>query len=131
MKALIVEDDFFSRLMLKEILSPLGECDFAMNGKEAITAFNAALNTGVPYDLICMDIMMPEMDGQEALRIIREIENGHHITGGKEVKVVMITALGDPKNVFEAYYQGGATAYLVKPISKDKLLAELKSFALI
>jgi two-component system chemotaxis response regulator CheY len=130
MKTLIVEDDFFSRLMLKEILSPFGDCDYAMNGKEAIAAFDMAL-TKAPYDLICMDIMMPEMDGQEALTMIRRIENEHQIQGANEVKVIMTTALADPKSVIKAYYHGGATAYLVKPINKDQLLAEIKSFGLI
>ena len=129
MKTLIVEDDTFSRLMLTEILSPLGECDYAMNGKEAIVAFDLALSK-IPYDLICMDIMMPEMDGQEALRMIRRLEAEHRIFGPKEVKVIMITALADPKNVIEAYNRGGATAYLVKPITKESLLAAIESSSL-
>jgi len=131
MKILIVEDDFFSRMVLKELMTPFGECDYAMNGKEAIAAFSMALSHHAPYDLICMDIMMPEMDGQEALKIIRQMESERQITGSHEVKVIMTTAISDPKSIIEAYYQGGATSYLVKPISKAKLMAELKSFQLI
>jgi len=65
--------------------------------------------------------MMPEMDGQEALKKIREIENKQSVLPKDEVKVIMTTALSDPKTVVEAYYKGGATYYLVKPISIDKI----------
>ncbi|MCA1987263.1 MAG: response regulator, partial [Desulfovibrio sp.] len=66
MRVLIVEDDFTSRKLMQTILSPYGDCDVAVNGREAVEAFQNALNSAKPYDLVCMDIMMPEMDGQEA-----------------------------------------------------------------
>ncbi|MBT0662678.1 response regulator [Geobacter pelophilus] len=131
MKTLIVEDDFISRKILKEILAPYGELDIAIDGEEAVKAFRMACDEGVGYDLICMDIMMPNMDGQESLKLIRSIEKERGIHEGNEVKVVMISALGDPKTVVEAFYRGGATSYLVKPIGKQKLLSELRNFGLI
>jgi two-component system chemotaxis response regulator CheY len=75
--------------------------------------------------------MMPNLDGQEALRQIRSIEKELGIEGHGEVKVVMTTALEDPKNVVEAFYQGGATSYLVKPIEKSTLKTELERLGLI
>ena len=74
MKILIVEDDFGSRISIQKMLSPFSECEIAVNGKEAVDAFTQSLESGAPYDLICMDIMMPEMNGKEALKIIREKE---------------------------------------------------------
>ncbi len=70
MKCLIVEDDFTARKLLLACLSKHAECDVAVNGKEAIQAFYTAIKEK-PYDLLCLDIYMPEMDGQEALRVIR------------------------------------------------------------
>lgn len=61
MKTLIVEDDFTSRLFLQEVLKEFGEIHLAVNGQEGLTAFQEALNQGKPYNLICLDIMMPEM----------------------------------------------------------------------
>jgi Response regulators consisting of a CheY-like receiver domain and a winged-helix DNA-binding domain len=84
-----------------------------------------------PYDLICMDIMMPKMDGREALRLVRKLEKELEVPPNLEVKVVMTTALDDPKTVFDSFYQDGATAYLVKPISKQKLVRELRALGLI
>ncbi len=131
MKTLIVEDDFISRRILKEMLSPYGECDIAIDGEEAVQAFRIALDESAPYDLVCMDIMMPNMDGQEALRLIRALEKERGGSAAKETKVIMTTALGDPKTVVEAFYKGGVTSYLVKPIGKQKLLQELRNFGLI
>jgi two-component system chemotaxis response regulator CheY len=131
MRVLIVEDDFSGRKILQHILSPFGSCDIAVDGEEAIEAFNMAWGEKNPYDLICMDIMMPNMDGQEALRRIRGIENEMGINGSEEVKIIMTTALGDPKNVFQAFKNGGATSYIVKPINKQKFLEELQKIGLI
>ena len=74
MKTLVVEDDLVSRQLLQTILSRYGECNVAVNGKEALSAFSLAWKALQPYDLICLDVMMPEMDGQETLRQIRKIE---------------------------------------------------------
>lgn len=131
MKALVVEDDFASRKLLQKILSPFGEVDIAVNGVEAIDAFSKSMEEGTPYDLICMDIMMPMMDGQAALKRIRSIEREKNIAPAQETKVIMTTALDDPKNVVEAYYKGGATSYVPKPIDKQMLLHLLKNLNLI
>ena len=76
MKTLIVEDEITSRVLLRELLKRFGPPHVAMNGKEAVAAVSTALLAGEPYDLICLDIMMPEMDGQEALKRIRQLEDG-------------------------------------------------------
>ncbi len=131
MRALIVEDDFTSRKVLQKILAPYGQADIAVNGQEAVGAFTSSLEESRPYDVIFMDIMMPEMDGQEALRRIREIERERGCPPPEEVRVVMTTALDDPKNVVEAYYKGGATSYVPKPIDKHMLLHLLKSLDVI
>ena len=131
MRALIVEDDFISRRIVKEILSTYGSCDVAVDGEEAVQAFCRALAEDRPYDLVCMDIMMPNMDGQEALKKIREIERDRGVQETAQVKVIMTTALDDPRSVVEAYYRGGASSFIVKPISKQKLLQEVGNFGLI
>ncbi|MCE1225784.1 MAG: response regulator [Geobacteraceae bacterium] len=131
MKCLIVEDDFISRRILRELLGAYFDCEIAVDGEEAVTAFRMAHEAKTPYDLICMDIMMPKMDGREALRLIRKLEKELEIPPNLEVKVVMTTALDDPKTVFDSFYQDGATAYLVKPISKQKLVRELRALGLI
>ena len=131
MKVLIADDDFVARRLLKAIFEPYAEFDIVIDGRETVQAFKLALEEDKPYDVICLDIMMPNMDGQEALKKIREIERETGVRSTDEVKVIMMTALDDPKNVVEAMYQGGATAYIVKPIDKHLLLERIRSFGLM
>ena len=130
MKCLIVEDDFTARKLLQMYLSDYGYCFIAVNGREAVEAVRQALDEGQPYDLICLDIMMPEMDGQEALKAIRQVEKEHGIAGLDSVKVIMTTALDDSGNVMDAF-RGGCEAYIVKPIAKKKLVEEMEKLGLI
>ncbi|MHC4425093.1 MAG: response regulator [Planctomycetota bacterium] len=130
MKILIVEDDFACRKLLQVYLSELGDCFVAVNGHEAVEAVKCALDEGLPYDLICLDIMMPEMDGHKALKAIRRIENERGIAGSDSVKVIMTTALGDSGNAMGAF-RTGCEAYIVKPIEKYKLLEETEKLGLI
>jgi len=130
MKTLIVEDDFTCRLLLQEILKSYGPAHVAVNGTEAVRAVKIALEEGNPYDLICLDIMMPEMDGQEALVKIREQEKKNGIAIGRGARVLMTTALSDKDNVMKAFREE-CDGYLVKPIDRADLLNELSELELI
>ncbi len=130
MKILIVEDDFTNRLLMQELLKSYGTCHVAVNGKEAVDAAQLALEIGEPYDLVCLDIMMPEMDGQEALRKIRDNEEARGVLSTKGAKIVMTTALGDVKSISTAF-TSLCDAYLTKPIQKEKLVEELRKLKLI
>jgi two-component system chemotaxis response regulator CheY len=130
MRFLITEDDFASRKLMQQYLSDFGNCDIAVDGKEAIEAFRYAWDEGKPYDLICLDIMMPNMDGRTALKKIRQIELEQGIGGFDNVKVIMTTALGDNQNILGSF-RDGCEAYIVKPIDKNKFLDELVKLGLI
>ncbi len=130
MRFLIVEDDITNRKIMEKMLSEYGQCDIAVDGQKAVEAFKRSWVNSKPYDLICMDIMMPILDGQQALNQIREIEREMAIKDHDRVKIIMTTALDDPKNVFKALYSGEAASYIVKPISKKKLLEEVQKLGL-
>jgi two-component system, chemotaxis family, chemotaxis protein CheY len=131
MRALIVEDDSISGQILLNVLTTYGQCDLADNGRQAIDAFKQSLDQAEPYDLICMDISMPELDGQNALCQIRDIEKQAGIDAGLEVKVVMITASSGTRQVNDALFNGGASAYFFKPLQVQAFLKELKRLNLI
>ncbi|XXJ19116.1 response regulator [Desulfovibrio caledoniensis] len=129
MRALIVEDEFLSRKVLRSFLMTLFEVDIVVNGREAVEAFKMGHDENRPYDLILMDIMMPEVDGIEALQKIRDLETKHNYR--PRVKVIMTTALDDPRTVIRTFHDGEASAYIVKPVAKDKLYAELEKLGLL
>lgn len=130
-RVLIVEDDFFSRQLLMELLNDHFDiCHAAINGVEAVKAFENSLQKKEPYNLICLDVMMPEMDGQTALREIRQIESENGIGGNDMVKVIMTTALDGPKDIMQAFMKGACEGYLTKPINLGKLEEYLKKLGL-
>jgi len=126
MKILIVEDDFGSRVLMKKLLSTYGNCDVVVDGEEAVSSFKLAWEEKKPYNLVMMDIMLPEIDGHEALQQIRKYEKLIGLSVQDRVKVIMTTALGDPKNVVTAYNKGEASSYIVKPVEIAKLRDEME-----
>lgn len=132
MKILIVEDDGGSRMLLQSFLSKFGDCDVAGNGGEAVDSFRAASGSGHPYDLICMDAVMLEVNGQGALRRIREAEEAGGIlaTHPKAAKVIMTTTIDDIKDIFCSFGRL-FDAYLVKPIDTSMLFRHLKTLRLV
>lgn len=130
MKILLAEDDFVTRKFMTNFLSKYGECDVTVDGMEAVDAFMMALEDDDPYDLVCLDIMMPAMDGYQALMGIRNLEKERNIPKEKEAKVIMTTALNDESNVKMAF-ELGCTVYSGKPIDQDRFEQALKKFGLI
>ncbi len=131
MRVLIVDDDYYSRSMLHEMLHPYAYCDMAVNGEEAVFAFKRAKQEGRGYDLVCMDLVMPDVDGQQALKEIRALERELGVDPGDETKVIVITMLDDDQETHDAFFLGGAAMYLVKPVEEEKLLEGLASLGLV
>ena len=111
---LIVDDAAFMRMMIKDILTKngfdvLGEAE---NGARAIEKYKE-LNP----DLVIMDITMPEVDGIEAVKSIKQLDNN--------AKVIMCSAMGQQGMVIEAI-QAGAKDFIVKPFQADRVLEAVK-----
>lgn len=130
MRILIAEDDFASRKFMLRFLSKYGECDVTVDGMEAVDAFLMALDNEEAYDLICLDIMMPALDGYQALKAIRDIEDERKIPEENRAKIIMTTALNEGRNVTKAF-ELGCVAYAGKPIDQEKFENVLKKLELI
>jgi two-component system, chemotaxis family, chemotaxis protein CheY len=127
---LIVEDEFTSRMILNTLLLPLGPCDVAWNGQEALEAFSAAMRAD-RYGLVCLDINMPgDRDGHAVLKAIREIERAAGVTPLNRVKVIMTTASRDPESITGAF-RSECDAYLIKPIDRTTLRSKLLHLGLV
>jgi len=131
MKCLIVEDDRISSQVLEKMISKHGSYDTVADGKQAAALFRQAHEAGVPYDLVLMDIMIPEVDGLQSVLEMRKKEALLNIAPAHRVKVVMTTALDDPRTIMKALYESDANSFLVKPIRLQRLEEELRSLKLI
>ncbi len=114
-KILLVEDNNVNRLLISHMLKRKNwEITEAMNGVEA-----CELVRNSDFDIIIMDLQMPEMDGFEAAKEIRKIES----ETGKRIPIIILTAFANEFN--EKFRKSGLTeAYLTKPVNQD-LLYEL------
>lgn len=130
MRILIAEDDSTSRRFLESFLSRYGECDVVADGLEALDAFLFALKSGKPYDLLCLDVMMPKVDGMKVLKTVRELEKQKGVLPDKRVKVIMSTALTGTDFVQNAF-ELGCEAFASKPIDTAKLVEVMEKAGLI
>ncbi len=129
MKSLIIEDDYITSQVMQEILLAFGEADVAENGFKGLELFTTALVDNKKYDVIFLDIMMPELDGQQVLAQIRRIEEDYEIFGLEGVKIIMTTALDDFDNIKTAF-KNQCEGYIVKPIDKDKIIEKVVNLGL-
>jgi two-component system chemotaxis response regulator CheY len=120
MKILIVDDDLISRKYLHGILRKYGSCEIAANGKEAVEYYKMSIASKTYYDIVFLDIMMPEMDGDETLEVIRKLEEAAEISTGQGARIAMISALNDKKNILSSFSKG-CEYYLVKPVHHEKI----------
>jgi len=130
MRVLIVEDDFVGSRLMKKFLEADCFCHLAFDGREAIEAFEAALKEEKPYDLLFLDIMMPEVNGVEVLKTIRKMEEDKGIPPEEGVKVIMTTAMNDADVIMESF-SARCDGYMVKPIRKEKLFEEIENLGLL
>ncbi|NVL89571.1 MAG: response regulator [Desulfobacterales bacterium] len=125
MRILVVDDELVSRNKMKKMLGKFGKCEVVERGSAAITAFKNAWENWRPFDLITLDITMPEMDGKKVLSEIRRIEEENKVPGRKQVKILMVTAHSDPDTVMSCAHLG-CDDYLLKPFSPHALATKLK-----
>lgn len=128
---LIVEDDELSRKVLEDCLSSFAECDTACNGRLGYELFEKAIIAGRPYDLICSDIIMPELDGHELVRLIRSREASLPVVDYIRTKIFMISSSDSPKDMTHAILDNSCDDYIVKPFQRETLKVMLQKYDLI
>lgn len=130
MRILVVEDDMASRMFLGKFLSQYGEVDMVVDGLEALDAYLLSVKDQQVYDLICLDIMMPKVDGVKVLKAIRDYETSKGVLAENRVKVIMTTALLETDMVKQSFTYG-CEAYAAKPIDIEKFKEVMKNLGLI
>jgi len=130
MKTLVVDDEILNCKLLQSLLKGHGECSIAMSGESAIQMFEEALKKQEFYDLVCLDIMMPEKDGHEVLRAMRSLEQSYAVPTAKHCHIIMVTALGEQEDKTKAFYEN-CNGYLTKPVEQTLLFEMLSKMNLL
>ncbi len=128
MKSLIVDDEIVNRKKLKFFLKAFGECEMVESGKLAIAAYKESLENKEPFDLITLDIVMPEMDGLSTLQGLRKVEKEFWAESDDVIPpviIVMVTSHSD-KGLVIGSAKAGSDGYIVKPYDKDIIIQKLK-----
>lgn len=130
LKALIIDDNRVCRERVKMLIGKY--CNFlvARDGRQGFELFKEAFEEGNPFDLITLDIEMPEMNGHETLSVIRDFERSRGVHGLDGVKIIMTTSMDEGKHIFSAFRKG-CEAYVVKKTMGEKLLEEMSRLGLL
>jgi len=129
-KTLIVDDEVLNCKLLQSILKDYGECTIALDGDSAFQLFEQALKDKAPFNLVCLDIMMPEKDGYEVLHDMRNLEQNLTVPAEARSRIIMVTALEEQKNKAKAFYES-CDGYLTKPVERKLLIEMLNKMKLI
>lgn len=130
-KMLLVDDNPVAIKLLEMSVRSYGSCHVCTNGFEAVKVFQEAHKNKEPFDLIFLDVCMPEMSGHEVLKKNRTLERGYGIFNEKMVQAFMVTAVESPLDLLRAYYQGHCNNYIVKPITPKLIRNRLIESGLI
>ena len=127
---LVIDDDIVCRKRVQTLISEYCDCTFATNGRKGFEKYVQALNNGQPFELVTLDIQMPEMNGHQTLDAIRDFEQSKGISGLDGVKIIMTTTVDESKQIFAAFRKG-CEAYVVKNELDEKLLEEMANLELL
>jgi two-component system chemotaxis response regulator CheY len=130
MRTLIIEDDLSNCLLLEEILSPHSECAFATTGKAALQEFINAHAQERTFDLLCLSVMMSDMETHQILDEIRIWEDEHRVQDNCRVRIIMTRAVTDgPRSLQLIQSQG--ESYTARPIERKHFLHEIESLGFV
>jgi PAS domain S-box-containing protein len=115
---LVAEDNEINALLMRSLLTKLGHrVVIATNGEAALESWLAARSAGAPYDLVLMDIQMPQLDGIEAAKRIRAREVDE---SGRRTPILALTANTLVEDRY-ACFEAGMDGFLIKPLDREKL----------
>jgi signal transduction histidine kinase/CheY-like chemotaxis protein len=123
---LVAEDNEINALLMRSLLTRLGHhVVITTNGDEALESWLAAKSAGAPYDLVLMDIQMPQLDGIETTKRIRAREAGQ---AGRPTPILALTANTLVEDRY-ACFEAGMDGFLIKPLDREKLTEALAGLA--
>lgn len=123
MDILVVDDDNSNRLLMNHILSNIAKIQLAHNGLDAVDMVEKHLKSGSSFDVIFMDVVLPDIDGFETIRRIKSAEKS--LKPNKKSKIVVLTSYDLIHSKWNAI-ANDCDSFLVKPVEKYKILAQIQ-----
>ncbi|MEO5364357.1 MAG: response regulator [Magnetococcus sp. DMHC-8] len=129
-KVLIVDDHPPSVVLLQSMLEGVCDCAVATSGQDALMLFQQAQTDGDPFDVVLLDIFMPDLDGIETLKRLRKLEMSHREVQlfGRQTgltRIIMQTISDNPQDFLDAYLEGRCNGYIQKPYSREEIIAKV------
>ena len=128
MKILVVDDEIVSRKKMMRITTDFGSCEGVQNGKAALSVIKTSLEEWQLYDLITLDVSMPDISGVEVLNTIRKMEEAKRLDEEEQAKILMVSSISDMKTVKAC--MGKCNGYMIKPFNKELVVDKLKKIGL-
>ncbi|MCP3875765.1 MAG: response regulator [Desulfobacteraceae bacterium] len=129
MKILVVDDELVSRKKMMKIAAEFGQVEGVQNGAAAISAIERSLMDRKLYNLITLDVSMPDISGTEVLSTIRDLEDERGLDPDEKAKILMVTAHSDIETVKAC--AGKCDGYAIKPFNKEGIVEKLKKLGLL
>jgi two-component system chemotaxis response regulator CheY len=130
MRVLIVDKEKESVALLWSNLTALGDLTVVNDGETAYNAFCAAIDDGKPFDLVCLDTNLPQVDGIDLLAGLRQYEESQGIVAKAGAKILVTTQVCSIDNYYAAS-SAGCTTFLCKPLDWDKIARELSRLGVL
>ncbi len=129
MNILVVDDEIVSQKKMVKILSGFGTCDGVKTGKAALRAVKTALESWKLYNLITLDVSMPDISGVEVLDAVRKMETDRGLADDEKSKILMVTSHSDIETVKACV--GKCNGYIIKPFNREVMTQKIKRTGLI
>lgn len=125
MKILVVDDEYVALSRMVKLFSRWGEAEGATNAAQALEMAETALSEGTPYDIISIDIELPDSDGLELMNNLRVLEESKNRENPWFSKKIIISAKSKHDNIQKALALG-CDDFMVKPVSLSTLEEKMK-----
>jgi two-component system chemotaxis response regulator CheY len=130
MRTLVVEPSPVNRAFLLGVMEDQGPCVAAATAGDGLRLFLEALERGEPFDVVFLDVQLPDMNGLQVLETMRAEESRREVPPLRAVKALITSASSDEHAAARAFFQGQAISYLTRPLTVGKIFNELERFGL-
>ncbi|MEO5353583.1 MAG: response regulator [Magnetococcus sp. XQGC-1] len=130
LKTLIIDDHPASIALLENLLAEHCTCFSATSGEEGLALFAEAHKSSEPFDVVLLDILMPDLDGIETLKRMRKIELADRevqLFGKRDglARIIMQTSSDSPQDFMDSYLKGRCNGFILKPYSKEEIVEKV------